>query len=74
MPLVLATRSKRHLLAAVALGETTWTGAKLFGSQFDDSVSGELLKQAVSRVRREEQAETGSLSQTVEPLAPSSSG
>jgi transcriptional regulator with XRE-family HTH domain len=52
--------------AAVALGEITWTGVKLFGCQFDHSVAAELLEQAVSRVLRQEQAENASMSQTVD--------
>ena len=52
--------------ATVALGQITWTGAKLFGCQFDHSVSAELLEQVVSRVRREEQAQTNPMSQTVD--------
>ena len=52
--------------AAVALGEITWTGVKLFGCQFDHSVAAELLEQAVSRVLRQEQAENTSMSQTVD--------
>lgn len=35
--------------AAVALGEITWTGAKLFGCQFDEVVAADLLERAVSR-------------------------
>ena len=40
--------------AAIALGKITWTGAKLFGFQFDETIAADLLEGAVSRTVDEE--------------------
>ena len=51
--------------AAVALGEITWTGAKLFGCQFDEPVAADLLERAVSR-KIDVELDSQSLSDPVE--------